>query len=197
MISFIPALIFSLSVFSQTLSFSIERSTPLGLDKVEIIQNSSSTVINKTSNWFDKAGDTRLGKLQVTRPSLLVPIISELHKIQSEMIATDNRLKKMGTSYSDLNSNKAPHSPYFRFNGYRVETGSTFYPELEKIAAKIKNLDLILFDGVELDKDRKQFIFYKEGKQIKREQFDARFFCQSPNLPTRCLAREWGALYLK
>lgn len=197
MISLIPSILFSLCVFSQTLSFSMERSTALGLDKVEIIQSASNTIIKRTSNWFSQVGDTRLGKLQVTKPGALTSITSELQNIQSEVAATDERLKKLGTHFNDLNSNKAPHAPYFRLNGYLVQTGSTLYPQLEKIATKIQKLELVLFEGVELDKDRKYFIFYHEGKEIKRELFDIRFFCQSPNVPTRCLAREWGNLYLK
>jgi hypothetical protein len=82
-------------------------------------------------------------------------------------------------------------------NGFKIQQGSSLYERLENIAAKLQEAPLKLIQGVELDKARKNYVFYADGKEVKREAFNARFFCESSRFPTRCLAREWGALYLE
>lgn len=195
--SLIFALLFSLPTLAQSLDFSIERSTTLAHEKFELSHSAKKTSIHKTSNWFDPGIDYRLGKFQVTNPALLAPIISELSEIHAELLSVDKNLKSMGSSFNELNSKKSLHAPYFRLNEYRIQADSLLYPRMEKIATKLQMLKLALVDGLKLDKDRTHFVFFKGGKEVKREVFDTRFFCESTRLPSRCLAREWGVLYLE
>jgi hypothetical protein len=177
--------------------FSVERSTPLGLDKIEIKEVAANFEILKTSNYFDVKDDLRLGKFSATEKEMVKTIVTELGQISTELKQAEERLASMNTSFNELNSNKNPHEPFFKLNGFIIKKGSILYPRLEKVAFKINNLKLSLVDGVELDKERKNYVFFKDGKEVKKESFNARFFCESPKFPTRCLAREWGALYLE
>ncbi|MCE3011427.1 MAG: hypothetical protein LW878_00010 [Proteobacteria bacterium] len=177
--------------------FSVERSTPLGLDKIEIKEVAANFEILKTSNYFDVKDDLRLGKFSATEKEMVKTILGELAQISTELKQAEERLSTLNTSFNELNSNKNPHEPFFKLNGFIIKKGSILYPRLEKVAFKINNLSLSLVDGVELDKGRKNYVFFKDGKEVKKESFNARFFCESPKFPTRCLAREWGALYLE
>lgn len=177
--------------------FSVERSTPLGLDKIEIKELAANFEILKTSNYFDVKDDLRLGKFSATEKEMVKTILGELAQISTELKQAEERLSTLNTSFNELNSNKNPHEPFFKLNGFIIKKGSILYPRLEKVAFKINNLNLSLVDGVELDKGRKNYVFFKDGKEVKKESFNARFFCESPKFPTRCLAREWGALYLE
>lgn len=177
--------------------FSVERSTPLGLDKIEIKEAGTSFEILKTSNYFDIKDDLRLGKFSAQEKDLVQAIVSELSQINTELKQAEERLSTLNTSFNELNSNKNPHEPFFKLNSFIIKKGSILYPRLEKVAFKINNLSLSLVDGVQLDQDRKNYVFFKNGKEVKKEAFNARFFCESPKFPTRCLAREWGALYLE
>jgi hypothetical protein len=177
--------------------FSVERSTPLGLDKIEIKEVAANFEILKTSNYFDVKDDLRLGKFSATEKEMVKTILGELAQISTELKQAEERLSTLNTSFNELNSNKNPHEPFFKLNGFIIKKGSILYPRLEKVAFKINNLNLSLVDGVELDKGRKNYVFFKDGKEVKKESFNARFFCESPKFPTRCLAREWGALYLE
>lgn len=179
------------------LQFSHERSTGLGLDRIELLESAGNIVIKKTSNWFDEKVDHRLGEFQANNDLAIGQIKSELAKIEAELKVADEKLISMGTSFNQLNSNKSPHSPYFKVSGYKVQEGSIHYPRLMEIAAQIQQLQLKLVDGVELEKGRKHYVFYKDGKEVSREPFNARFFCEVPRFPTRCMARQWGALYLE
>lgn len=186
----------SLSMANE-MAFSLERSTPLGQDKVEIKSEESIYLISKTSNYFDQKDDFRLGVFMATDKKSVASIVQELTDISIELKQAEERLAAMNTSFNELNSNKNPHEPYFKLNTFIIKKGSILYPKLEKVAIKVNNLDLKIKDGVELDKDRKNYVFFKDGKEVKKEIFNARFFCESPRFPTRCLAREWGALYLE
>ncbi len=177
--------------------FSVERSTPLGLDKIEIKEVGTNFEILKTSNYFDVKDDLRLGKFSATEKEVVKTIVGELGQISTELKQAEERLSSMNTSFNELNSNKNPHEPFFKLDGFIIKKGSILYPRLEKVAFKINNLNLSLIEGVELDRDRKNYTFFKNGKEVKKESFNARFFCESPKFPTRCLAREWGALYLE
>ncbi len=179
------------------LKFAMERSTTLGTDKMEVHDEGGKLIIKKTSNWFDRKEDTRLGEFAVQNPGPLKTVTAELSKIENEIKAADQRLAAVGRGFNELNNNDKPHAPFFRVNGFRVQEGSSLYGRLEEIANKLKDAPLKLIKGVELDKDRKNYVFYAGGKEIKREAFNARFFCESSRFPTRCLAREWGALYLE
>ena len=179
------------------LKFSMERSTSLGTDKMEVHDEDGQLIIKKTSNWFDKKEDTRLGEFAVQNPAPLKAVTAELGVIESEIKAADVRLNAIGRGFNELNNNDKPHAPFFRVNGFKVQEGSSLYGRLEEIAAKLNAAPLKLIQGVELDKARKNYVFYADGKEVKREAFNARFFCESSRFPTRCLAREWGALYLE
>lgn len=179
------------------LKFSHERSTGLGVDRVELFVSAENVVIKKTSNWFDEKIDHRLGEFEATNESVLNQIKSDLEKIEDAIKKADEKLISMGSSFNNLNSNKSPHSPYFMLGGYKIQEGSVLYPRLTEIANRIQRLQLKLVDGVELDKTRKHYVFFKDGKEFSREPFNARFFCEVPRFPTRCLARQWGALYLE
>lgn len=193
-------IIFSILLTQSTwaaIQFSHERSTGLGVDRIELLESAGNTVIKKTSNWFDEKVDLRLGEFAATNETDLQKIKSELAKIETELKAADQKLISLGTSFNQLNSNKSPHSPYFKISGYKVQEGSIHYPRLIEIATKIQRLQLTLVDGVELEKSRKHYVFFKDGKEVSREPFNARFFCEVPRFPTRCMARQWGALYLE
>lgn len=193
---FIFSILLSQSTWAA-IQFSHERSTGLGVDRVELLETAGSTIIKKTSNWFDDKVDHRLGEFAAANETELQQIKSELTKIENEIKAADQKLASMGTSFNQLNSNKSPHSPYFKISGFKVQEGSILYPRLVEIAAKIQRLQLTLVEGVELEKNRKHYVFFKDGKEVSREPFNARFFCEVPRFPTRCMAREWGALYLE
>lgn len=193
-------LFFSILVTQSTwaaIQFSHERTTGLGIDRVELVETEKNTIIKKTSNWFDEKVDHRLGEFVAANESELEKIKSELVQIENEVKAADQKLISLGTSFNQLNSNKSPHSPYFKIGSYKVQEGSIHYPRLIEIAAKMQRLQLNLVEGVELDKNRKHYVFFKDGKEFSREPFNARFFCEVPRFPTRCLARQWGALYLE
>ncbi len=191
-------ILFSISLAQAgEIIFSIERSTPLGLDKIEIKEAESSFEILKTSNYFDAKDDFRLGKFSSTDKDIIKNIVTELGQISNELKQAEERLATMNSSFNELNSNKNPHEPFFKLDGFVIKKGSILHPRLEKVAFKINNLNLNLVDGVKLDQDRKNYVFFKNGKEVKKETFNARFFCESPKFPTRCLAREWGALYLE
>jgi len=177
--------------------FSVERSTPLGLDKIEIKETGENFEILKTSNYFDIKDDMRLGKFLATDKEIVKSVVIDLNQIGAELKQAEERLSAINTSFNDLNTNKNPHEPFFKLNGFIIKKGSILYPRLERVAFKINNLKLSLIDGVELDQDRKNYVFFKNGKEVKKESFNARFFCESAKFPTRCLAREWGALYLE
>lgn len=179
------------------LKFAMERSTSLGTDKMEVHDEGGQLIIKKTSNWFDRNVDTRLGEFAVQNPAPLKSVTAELSKIESEIKAADQRLSAIGRGFNELNNNDRPHAPFFRVNGFKVQEGSSLYTRLGEIAAKLQEAPLKLIQGVELDKSRKNYVFYADGKEVKREPFNARFFCESSRFPTRCLAREWGALYLE
>jgi len=179
------------------LKFAMERSTSLGTDKMEVHDEDGRLIIKKTSNWFDRNVDTRLGEFAVQNPAPLKGITAELNQIEGEIKAADQRLSALGRDFNELNNNDRPHAPFFRVNGFRIQQGSSLYERLENIAVKLQEAPMKLIQGVELDKDRKNYVFYAEGKEVKREAFNARFFCESSRFPTRCLAREWGALYLE
>lgn len=179
------------------LKFAMERSTSLGTDKMEVHDENGTLIVKKTSNWFDRSVDTRLGEFAVQNPGPLKAVTAELGQIESEIKAADQRLAAIGKGFNELNNNDKPHAPFFRVNGFKVQQGSSLYPRLEEIAAKLQAAPLKLVQGVELDKSRKNYVFYADGKEVKREPFNARFFCESSRFPTRCLAREWGALYLE
>lgn len=182
---------------AKAIVFSVERSTALGLDKIEIKENTEGFEILKTSNYFDVKDDLRLGKFSTTEKAIVKTILSELKQIGTELKQAEERLASMNTSYNELNSKKNPHEPFFKLDGFIIKKGTILYPRLEKIAFKINNLNLQLIDGVELDQSHKNYIFFKNGKEVKKETFNARFFCESQSLPARCLAREWGALYIE
>lgn len=177
--------------------FSHERSTGLGFDQVAIVEEAGKTVVKKTSNWFDQKEDYRLGSFAVEADKGLAAIKAELAEIEQQLKAADARLAESGTSFNDLNHNRAPHAPYFKVGSFKVIEGSVLYPRLTELAQRIEALSLNLVDGVELDKTRKFYVFYRDGKEVSREPFNARFFCEIPRFPTRCLARQWGALYLE
>lgn len=179
------------------LKFAMERSTSLGTDKMEVHDEDGQLIIKKTSNWFDRKVDTRLGEFAVQNPGPLKAVTAELGQIENEIKAADLRLNAIGRGFNELNNNDRPHAPFFRVNGFKVQEGSSLYGRLEKIAERLSEAPLKLMQGVELDKDRKNYVFYADGKEVKREAFNARFFCESSRFPTRCLARVWGALYLE
>lgn len=183
--------------YAAGVGFSVERSTTLGLDKIEIRQLGGDYEILKTSNYFDTKDDFRLGRFQTQQKAMAQKIFKELTEVTEQLQLANKRLENLGTSFNELNSNKNPHAPYFKLNGFIVKQHSVLYPRLEKIALQVNNLSLTIRDGVELDADRKNYVFFKDGKEFKKEAFNARFFCESPRFPTRCLAREWGAFYLE
>jgi hypothetical protein len=193
----IATLLISTPLYASNILFSMERSTSLGLDKVEISHTDNKVQIKKTSNWFDRDIDNRLGTFVPQNKKAMTAVIKELEEIQKQLKTAEEKLVSNGSSFNDLNSKKKPHEPFYRLNGFKIQKGSIIYPRLENIAAKINTLQLQLQDGVELEKSRKSYVFYKNGKEISRENFNARFFCETPRFPTRCLAREWGALYLE
>lgn len=177
--------------------FSHERSTGLGFDQVALIEEAGTTVVKKTSNWFDVKEDYRLGRFVVTSGKDLAGVKAELAEIEQQLTVAEERLAASGTSFNDLNHNRAPHAPYFKVGEFKVIEGSVLYPRLVELSQRIEALSLSLVDGVELDKTRKFYVFYSNGKEVNREPFNARFFCEIPRFPTRCLARQWGALYLE
>ncbi len=188
-------------VFSQAhaagVDFSVERSTSMGLDKIQIRQVGADYEILKTSNYFDTKDDFRLGKFRPQQKSLALEIIKELEAVALQLNQANDRLEGLGTTFNELNSNSNPHAPFFKLNDFIVKEGSILFPRLQALGHKLSNLELLINEGVELDKERKNYVFFKDGKEIKKEEFNARFFCESPRFPTRCLAREWGALYLE
>jgi hypothetical protein len=169
----------------------------MGLDQIELLESAGNIVIKKTSNWFDEKVDYRLGRFQAINDLGISQIKSELAKIEADLKVADEKLISMGKSFNQLNSNKSPHSPYFKLSGYKIQEGSIYYPRLIEIAAQIQQLQLKLVDGVELEENRKHYVFYKDGKEVSREPFNIRFFCKVPHFPTRCMARQWGAFYLE
>lgn len=177
--------------------FSLERSTSMGSDRLEVSEENGKVAINKTSNWFDKKPDHRLGSFIPKDPSSFKAITQEIAKIEAELKAADEKLATYGTGFNELNDNSEPHAPYFRVSGYKVKKTSILYPRLQELASKIQATQLTLVNGVELDAGRKKYVFYQDGKEVNREDFNARFFCELPRFPTRCLARKWGALYLE
>ena len=180
-----------------SLKFSLERSTPMGTDKLAVYEEAGELIVKKTSNWFDDTLDTRLGEFRANDAEPLLAVASDVAMIELQIKAADERLSRLGRSFNELNPTVEPHAPFFRVNGYRIQRSSSLYPRLEEIAQRLQKTSLKLLKGVELDKDRKHYVFYADGKEVKREAFNARFFCESSRFPTRCLAREWGALYLE
>lgn len=190
-------LIFLSLPLQAAVKFSLERSTPMGSDKLEVNEENGKVAINKTSNWFDKKPDHRLGSFVPKDPSAFKTITAEIAKIEEQLKAADEKLATYGTGFNELNDNSEPHAPYFRVNGFKVKKTSILYPRLQELANKIQTTQLTLINGVELDSARKNYVFYQDGKEVNREDFNARFFCELPRFPTRCLARKWGALYLE
>lgn len=193
--------IFLFLMFSQAhaagVDFSVERSTTLGLDKIQIRQVGAEYEILKTSNYFDTKDDFRLGRFRPQQKKMAQEIIKELAAVAEQLKQANDRLESLGTSFNDLNSNSNPHAPFFKLNQFIVKEGSILFPRLEALGHKLSNLELMINEGVELDRERKNYVFFKDGKEVKKETFNARFFCESASFPTRCLAREWGALYLE
>ncbi|MBY0518685.1 MAG: hypothetical protein K2P81_17375 [Bacteriovoracaceae bacterium] len=179
------------------LKFSFERSTPSGSDRFEIENKSSEVIIHKTSNWFDKKEDLRLGDFKSQNPSSLKSVQAELEQIEEQLKKANDKLTAYGTTFNDLNSKSSLHSPYFKVNDFKVQKGSTLYPKLEQIFTKLQQTPLTLVNGVELDSTKKNYIFYENSKETGREPFNVRFFCEQPRFPTRCMARKWGTLYLE
>ncbi len=178
------------------LTLGLERSTPLGLDSVVVDFSQDSARLTKTSNWFDRKEDLRLGEFLVSG-KVVDEIKRELEALHAEIKKANDRLEAQGTSFNELNSNREPHAPYFRVGDFKVQKFSLLYPRLEALARKIELAQLRLENGILLDRSKASFVFFESGKEAKREPFNARFFCADARFPTRCLAREWGAFYLE
>jgi hypothetical protein len=190
-------ILFSGYAFAENLTLSFERSTPQGFDKVEYKIKNKSLYIHKKSNWFDEKKDLRLGDFVLSNSKNALEIIKSLEEINQELFQTNKKLKEYGKDFNSLNSKKNLHAPYFKLNDFIIQSGSILYPRLLKIHQNIIKNDLKLQNGVVLDEQNKKYIFYKDSKEIDREPFNMEFFCESPKLPSRCLARKWGALYLE
>jgi hypothetical protein len=174
-----------------------ERDTNAGLDRYAVEQVNGVWRVEKTSNFFDQKVDLRLGKLVALNQSEWSKVEAELKAIVAQLETSDRNLRAIGKAYNDLNHAGAPHSAYFKVGAWKVLPDSPLYPRLEVLVAKTQVLSLRLEEGVMLDQGRKNYVFYKQGTESFREGFNARFFCDSSRFPTRCLARQWGTLYLE
>lgn len=178
------------------LNFSMERSTPTGFDKVELVFESDRARLYKTSNWFDTTDDLRLGEFSVEDPSVgaLRKAVEATH---AKLQAADTRLRESGSSFNELNRMTSPHAMYYRVGEFKVVAESVLFPELEGLRSSVQRLEIKLVNGIRLDRGQEAYMFYKDGKESGREPFSVRFFCNNPTLPAVCLARRWGMLYLQ
>jgi len=173
-----------------------ERETKEGVDRLAVEQDEAGWRVEKTSNYFDQQNDLRLGKLRAANPSAWSEIEAELAAVIELLRGADRRLASVGKDFNALNHH-TPHEPHIMVGGWKVLPSSTLYPRLAAVLARAQALPLQLEEGVNLEANRKHYIFFKDGKEISREVFNARFFCADARFPTRCLARQWGAFYLE
>lgn len=190
-------MIFSSMLHAAIPRVSWERDTSSGVDRFAVEQTSDSWRVEKTSNFFDQKVDLRLGKLVSLNPSEWAKVETELLVIVEQLKTADKNLQAVGRSYNDLNRPTSPHASFFKVGDWKIYEASSLYPRLEIVMARIQSLGMKLEEGVQLDQGRKHYVFYKQGEESSREDFNARFFCESSRFPTRCLARQWGALYLE
>jgi hypothetical protein len=174
-----------------------ERDTSSGLDRYAVEHANGSWRVEKTSNFFDQNVDLRLGKFVALEDSKWTKVEGELQEIVETLKVADRNLQAIGKSYNVLNRPTSPHAPYFKVGDWKIYSTSPLYQRLEILMARTQSLGMKLEDGVLLDQGRKNYVFYKQGAESSREGFNARFFCESSRFPTRCLARQWGALYLE
>ena len=184
------------SSHALALNFSMERSTPAGFDKVEILFESDRAKLYKTSNWFDTTDDLRLGEFLVKDPSV-VALRMAVEAAHASLQAANARLRESGSSFNELNRMTSPHAMYYRVGEFKVVAESVLFPELEGLRRSLEKLDRKLINGVQLDRVQEVYVFYKDGKESGREPFSVRFFCSNPTVPAVCLARQWGMLYLQ
>jgi chaperonin cofactor prefoldin len=183
--------------YAQEIKFSLERSTPSGLDKIELQLLDKKINITKNSNWFDKNLDYRLGRFTTQENKVTQKLRGELKKILEDLAGAEKTLQANKTSFNELNSHDKPHAPYYKINNFMITSDSILYEKLQKLSETMKDLPWKLTEGIRLDEKKEHYVFIKDSKESKKEIFNQRFFCDSTELPTRCMAREWGTLYLE
>lgn len=184
-----------LSPFSYAaMDFSIEKSDADGLFKLGINDSGKTVDVVKTSNWFDRQKDLRLGHFAGDEKKLKV-IVQKLSAIETEVKKADDVLKQHGSSMNDLGK-VTVHNTYFVINGIRILPSSPFYKPLMDISANIDTSKMKLIEGVELAEKKKEYLFFENAKVVNKEKFRADFFCDTPDRPVKCQARKWGVLFL-
>ncbi|HXH29568.1 MAG TPA: hypothetical protein VNJ01_02035 [Bacteriovoracaceae bacterium] len=193
---FLPIFLFLSLDLEAAVNFSVERSDSMASHKLEFLEGKDEVTVNKTSNWFDEKSDPRLGKLQAPT-SRVRGQLKELEKISAQLRETDRRLKGLGSSLQEVAKTDNLHSTYFVLNGYKIQPGSVHFERTKAVALKLDTRAFKLVDGVELAKNNSLYVFYKAGKVSGSEKFKAAYFCESVNMPAKCLARQWGVLYVE
>src|SRR3954467_3015520 len=116
--NFIITLLFFSSLSFASMDFAVEKSDPDGLFKLELKETEKNIDVVKTSNWFDRKKDLRLGHFSGEEKELK-KILQKISAIESKVKKADEILKQHGSSVNELNDVPV-HNTYFVINGIRV-----------------------------------------------------------------------------
>jgi hypothetical protein len=134
--------------FAEDFTYSLERSTSQGSDKVEFKKKKDILTIYKTSNYFDETKDLRLGHFTFRNPKNVSSISKKIEEINKDLIQTDKKLNEYGKDFNGVNTLKNPHEPYIRINQFIIKSGSILYPRLMLIYQEISKQELQIQEGV-------------------------------------------------
>lgn len=186
-------LIFILSTEAHALSLSQERSSPEGHSQEKFILEKDKTILTKTSNFFDKNKNYRIGKFTSTSA---VKLQAKAEAILKKIKTTDAFLKTKGSDFNSLSDIKS-HNSFIRLDGFNVAQNSSLFNGLKNIIDQLQKLKWQQQSGIALADDFKKVDMIKDGKIQSSQNFNFAFSCRSEEKPTVCAFKDLGFLYIQ
>ena len=187
-----------LLIISQN-AFAVElariHTDPTASSRIKYIITDKEITLKKESNLFDQKADLTLGTFEL-KNTQKIPL-TRLNVIEDEIQRTDALLKKKGSSFNELSASKDPHKPFITVGDYKINEGSNYYAELDKLIKDLSSLPKEHISGISLSNDFKTLTHISNKTKAKKTPFDLRFSCQKEALPTTCFIKGEGFLILK
>jgi hypothetical protein len=122
--------------------------------------------------------------------------LAHLDKKLTKIKSRDELLKKKKSSFNELSSKK-PHDSFIFVENYRISQDSDIYPELKIIYDQLASKKWKQIPGIKLSEDLQKVLTIKNGKEVSKDQFNFAFHCKKSKIPTTCLYKDLGILYVQ